>query len=258
VFGFFYLTKKLKMDLTLKNIEKLITSKLEEQKTYILLETSKLLKEQEKNFILLISGNFEILAERLDKLENEAKQNKSNNTIIEKDIREMKESLNFQQENITEKMEKITTNWGYDINYLVKKTVDLENRSRRNNLRIDGVKELEGESWENCRNSVKEIIKNKLNISEEIEIERAHRIGSAREDKSPRTIIFKLLNFLDKTKVLNSAKKLRETGLYINEDYAKETIEHRKKLWEEVKRLRKAGKYAIIKFDKIYCREFKK
>ncbi|XP_065662670.1 uncharacterized protein LOC136085303 [Hydra vulgaris] len=77
------------MDLTLKNIEKLITTKLEKQKTFILSETK-----------------------RLDKLKYEAKESNSKDAIIEREIYEIKESLNFQEENINKKLEKITTNLG--------------------------------------------------------------------------------------------------------------------------------------------------
>ena len=43
-----------------------------------------------------------------------------------------------------------------------KKFTDLEDRSRRNNLRIDGVAEENGESWDNCKRKVKEIFMDKL------------------------------------------------------------------------------------------------
>ena len=35
----------------------------------------------------------------------------------------------------------------------------------------------------------------------------------------------------------------------INEDFAKETMEERKKLWEEVKKRRNQGKYATTKYN---------
>jgi DNA-directed RNA polymerase beta subunit len=140
---------------------------------------------------------------------------------------------------------------------LTKKTIDLENRSRRNNLRIDGVKEKPGETWNECENTVKDIFKNQLKINSEVVVERAHRVGKTKDSKIPRTIVLKLLNYQDKNKILNAVKNLKGTGVFINEDFAKETIESRKTLWEEVKRLRGEGKYAVIKYDKIFCREFK-
>ncbi|XP_065640470.1 uncharacterized protein LOC136096853 [Hydra vulgaris] len=246
------------MEITLKNIEKLITNKLEEQKKSILKETERLLKDQEKNFTDIISANLKILTNRLDKIEKEVDVNKSKVLSIENDLRDFKESLNFQETTIMEKINKITKRYEKEINNLNKKTLDLENRSRRNNLRLDGIFEKPNENWNECENAVKEMFKKQLKISNEIIIERAHRIGQPKEDKKPRTIVLKLLNFQDKTKILNATKNLRGTGIYVNEDFAKETMESRRMLWEEVKKLRLEGKYAVIKYDKIVSREFRK
>ncbi|XP_065684972.1 uncharacterized protein LOC136074507 isoform X1 [Hydra vulgaris] len=246
------------MEITLKNIEKLITNKLEEQKKSILKETERLLKDQEKNFTDIISANLKILTNRLDKIEKEVDVNKSKVLSIENDLRDFKESLNFQETTIMEKINKIMKRYEKEINNLNKKTLDLENRSRRNNLRLDGIFEKPNENWNECENAVKEMFKKQLKISNEIIIERAHRIGQPKEDKKPRTIVLKLLNFQDKTKILNATKNLRGTGIYVNEDFAKETMESRRMLWEEVKKLRLEGKYAVIKYDKIVSREFRK
>ena len=56
-----------------------------------------------------------------------------------------------------------------------KKLTDLEDRSRRSNLRIDGVAEEIGESWDDCEQKVKEIFMDKLDLVNSIIIERAHR-----------------------------------------------------------------------------------
>ena len=45
--------------------------------------------------------------------------------------------------------------------------VDLEDRSRRNNLRFEGIKKHENESWEDCKNKIYDLLENKL----EMEIE---------------------------------------------------------------------------------------
>ncbi|XP_065662726.1 uncharacterized protein LOC136085353 [Hydra vulgaris] len=226
------------MEVMMKNIEKLISTKLDEQKKGILTETAILLKNQEKIFTDILSANLKIITDRLDKLENEFNKNKSKFAIVEKDISGLKENI--------------------EIGNLKNKFNYLEKRSRQNNLRIDGLTELPTETWNDRANELKNIFINKLGISEEIIVERAYRIGKIKEDKSPRTMIVKLLDFQNKNKILTSAKKLKGTGIFINEDFSNETMEIRKKLWEEVKRLRKEGKYAIIKYDKIFVREFRK
>nr|XP_047125257.1 uncharacterized protein LOC124807423 [Hydra vulgaris] len=256
---------------------------LEEQKNIILMETERLLKEQEKNFAKITSANMKIFTERLDKLELDLSTNKIKTSNIEKDVEEIKESLNFQEELTKQKIAEINKRTESEIKHLYEqkrfesiketnaikniseKLVDLENRSRRNNLRIEGVNELPGETWNDCEKIVKDIFSKKLKIPNEIIIERAHRSGPKKVGKH-RTIFIKLLktpnnlhkNYNDKKRILFNSKNLRGTGIFINEDFAKETIETRKRLWGEVLNLRKEGKYAILKFDKIYCRELNK
>ena len=50
--------------------------------------------------------------------------------------------------------------------------------------------------------------------------------------------------------------KLRDSDFYIREDYTKERILIRKKLWEEVENLCKKGKYAVLEYNKIVTRDF--
>lgn len=56
------------------------------------------------------------------------------------------------------------------------KTIDLENRSRRYNLRITGIPEKQHETWEESEAQVKSILKEKLELAFEPRIERAHRV----------------------------------------------------------------------------------
>ena len=55
---------------------------------------------------------------------------------------------------------------------------------------------------------------------------------------------------------MKRALKLKDTGFCIRENYSKETISIRKRLWEEMKKLRKKGKYAVLKYDKIVTHDF--
>ena len=42
------------------------------------------------------------------------------------------------------------------------KISEMEDRSRRNNIRVDGVTEEKGEAWEDCENKVLEILRDKF------------------------------------------------------------------------------------------------
>ena len=75
---------------------------------------------------------------------------------------------------------------------LKEKLRDLEDRNRRNNLRIDGIKESVKETWEETENKVQQLFQNQLGITTKLHIERAHRTGKNKiGDKRPRTIVLK-------------------------------------------------------------------
>ena len=54
------------------------------------------------------------------------------------------------------------------------KLVELEDRSRRNYLRIDGLRETPNETWKTCEGNVQEVLKNNLGFATEAEIDRCH------------------------------------------------------------------------------------
>ena len=129
---------------------------------------------------------------------------------------------------------------------LQEKISEMENRSRRNNIRVDGVTEEKGEMWEDCEFKVLEIWRDKLEI-EDVTTERGHRVKpiqnktSNKGKASPRTIVCKLLNYKDKTRIFRKCNRLKGTSYYINEDFSKETLALRKDLWKEIKTLREEG-----------------
>ena len=65
------------------------------------------------------------------------------------------------------------------------KLVDLEDHSRRNNPKMDGIKEKVGQSWEDCEAEVEKLFREKLDIEDKIIIERAHR---AKKQKTAKKI----------------------------------------------------------------------
>ena len=138
------------------------------------------------------------------------------------------------------------------------KLIDLENRSRRNNLRFEGINEEEGEDWSKSEEKIKTIIREKLDIDTDgISIERAHRAGKKKDGKQ-RVIIARFLDFKDKERIMKRANRLKNSGIYINEDYAEETMKKRAELLPLLKQYRAEGKYAVLKYDEIFVREWRK
>ena len=67
-----------------------------------------------------------------------------------------------------------------DPNEVSKKLIELEDRSRRNNLHFDGLMEDPNETWDDCERKVQDFLLNKLNIEGNIEINRCHRFWKRR------------------------------------------------------------------------------
>ena len=96
-----------------------------------------------------------------------------------------------------------------------RKLGDLKDRSRRNNLRILGIKEDPRESWEEKK-------KEKLDMdTSNITIKRAHRVGEKSNDKE-RAIAVQFSFYKDKTKGTMGTK------ISIFEDFSQETMQIRK------------------------------
>ena len=120
---------------------------------------------------------------------------------------------------------------------LEEKNSELEDISRRNNLRFSGFTgKVEGaDSWEESENLIRKFIERNLEMeSNDITIERAHRTGCK--------INGKFLNYKDKDAVLNQyrQKQLWKDNIYVNEDYS----EHTADLFEQAKEIRQSGKSA--------------
>ena len=91
---------------------------------------------------------------------------------------------------------------------LLEKVSELEDRSRRNNLRISGIEEKGEEIWEQSEKVVTELLKEKLGLEHSMKIERAHRVGRARHNNGEvnkrRTIVVKFLDYKEKRDVLST------------------------------------------------------
>ena len=98
----------------------------------------------------------------------------------------------------------------------------LETQSRRNNIRVSGIPEEPGETWEKVEEKVKAAVKEKLDL--DIDIERAHRIekrkggnGRSRDNQDKtRTIVCHPKSWKEREAVLRKARKNKPQGLFIS------------------------------------------
>ena len=117
---------------------------------------------------------------------------------------------------------------------------DMENRCPIGNRKIDGLKEVENETWGQTKQILKSMISENLEI-EDVNTERAHQVGNT-NNTLPRTAITKPSSI----KVLCSfcCQKVQRTK-NISEDLSKETLDIRKEKWKSVKSFGSQGKYAV-------------
>ncbi|XP_065668202.1 uncharacterized protein LOC136088422 [Hydra vulgaris] len=215
-------------------------------------------QKQQKDILALISANLKLANDRIDGLLKEIntlknscevlkKENENRNTDLKKTNKQM-----IKVSDVEKKKRSNATIGENEKNGFRQ----LEDRQRRNNLRIEGVKENDNENWDDTEVKIIHLLENNLNVKDVI-IERAHRTGII-DIKKPRTIVIKLLNYKDKVKILKNANKLKGSGNYINEDFSLESTIIRKKLLEESKTHRINGKYSVVIYDKLIVKEFRK
>ena len=111
-------------------------------------------------------------------------------------LRDENEKLRIENREIKDELSKLYT-----------KMDTLESHSRRNNLRIYGIRSELNDTWEVTEQRVRNFIKDELDMQdqEHVEIERAHKLGSKHSDRSP--IIVKFGRYKDKDMILNRARQ---------------------------------------------------
>ena len=101
----------------------------------------------------------------------------------------------------------------------------MEDRSRRNNIRVEGIAGSENEGWDVTEEKLKKVIKDELDI-ENVVIEGGHRVkqnNDKNEDndqtRKPPTVVAKLLHFKDKQDILHEAKSSEIRNSYFKENF---------------------------------------
>ena len=210
-------------------------------------------KEHEKKINEMLKSQLENTNKRLEKISKEVleitkslefTQGQLNDeiAIVKNDISQIKADIREIEDDLLDL---------YDVS---NKLVEMEDGSWRNNLCFGGLVENPKETWEECERKVQEVISNHLEIEHDVEIERCHHMEK-RKGNRPRTIVCNFLRFKDMQKILQNAKKLKDAGIYVYEDFSNETMEVRKSLWEKVLEYRRQGKYASLNYRKIVVRD---
>ncbi|KAK3896113.1 hypothetical protein Pcinc_000211 [Petrolisthes cinctipes] len=89
-----------------------------------------------------------------------------------------------------------------------------------------------------------------------MQIERSHRTGQASHVTGrSRTIVARFEKYGDREAVVRNAKKLRGTGIFINDDLCPASLELRKNQMPRLKQAKEDGKIAFFRHTNLIIRE---
>ena len=170
--------------------------KTEKQLQNISIETIKelfieMFKAQEDAIRKIVSSCNSDTIVRLDQLSEEIQDNNERLEKLNKKTVDLKISLETSQEIFEKKLQKVDDNLSKqkqkhkeDINELWKdndqlceRLKDLEDRCPRDNLKIDGIAEVENGTWEQTEEILQNLFEEKLQLENTL-VERSHRVGN--------------------------------------------------------------------------------
>uniref|UniRef100_A0A3P9KSH5 L1 transposable element RRM domain-containing protein n=1 Tax=Oryzias latipes TaxID=8090 RepID=A0A3P9KSH5_ORYLA len=199
----------------------------------------------------LMEEKFLDLRSTLDRLNGRIDDNTRRITESENRISEDEDRITSLENQVSELQQKVKT--------LTERCDDGENRSRRENIRIIGLKEgSEGQSSVTFFESwLPEVLgmETKRGV---IKLDRAHRaLGPPKEDRC-RPVIIKLHNFTDKQRILTAAREKGEiiykgSRIYIRQDFSAQVREARQKFNGTCQRLIKGGVRFSMRYPATLC-----
>ena len=198
---------------------------------------SELYDAHEKPISNMVEKNSKMFNERLNNLSQEIKTNYDSIKQLKDNTRDLEESLTVNQDLVEEKLNTLKSQMRSIQNEVSENKAELkeqlriqEDRSRRNNIRVDGIEEDENETWVNTENKLRSFLYDELEITDELYTERADRVRRREgvrfnSSNTPRTIAAKLLDYKEKEEVMRRRYKLKGTMYSVREDLFKETVE---------------------------------
>ncbi len=133
------------------------------------------------------------------------------------------------------------------------KVIDMEDRSRRDNLVIDGLSDVQGESKKDSESKARDFMQKTMKIhnAQKLCLSRVHRLGQYRPNKTRPTII-KFDLYKQREAVWNGRSNLPNKSSYsIKENFSKETDEARVTLLPIMKAARKLDYFAKLEGQRL-------
>ena len=193
-----------------------------------------------------IFERFSDLEKSVNNLHIELKTLSEKSRIIEEKTNEFEKAMDFENAELEGLKKKDKKNED-KIKELEDKLLYQEVYNRRENLRFFGVPESTT-GVQNTFSVMHNFLKEELNLenAENIEFQRAHRIGKKKPGET-RPVIVRFLKFPEREMVFRRARELEgETDVKVYSDLPKEISERRKKQWPRLKKAREEGKIAFF------------
>ena len=147
---------------------------------------------------------------KFDRMSTEFSEMKQLFANLQDGVSELKNEVNdVKRQNEQLKCENARLNERLEV--LDKRVDDLEGRSKRNNVIIHGIPRTDNETWQECEETIQDMIKDKLEIAQEIRFDRVHRVSA--KPNSP--IVARMTFFKDKELVLKAKQKLKGSDIFI-------------------------------------------
>ena len=129
------------------------------------------------------------------------------------------------------------------IRLLEYKSIDLEARSRQNNILFYGLDESRSED---CKSRIVGKLQQELDITiSESEISRAHRLGRFERSKK-RPVIVAFQSYVVAESIIKQAYRLKDTDFSMSIDYPLEITRARRTLWPEYKHIKSQNPLAKV------------
>ena len=122
-------------------------------------------------------------------------------------------------------------------------TNSMETYSRRDNLLFHGIRQPINESNFSCAKSVRKFLVNQLQMTEEeassVQFVRCHKLNEHNKMSEIKPIIARFKNYSDREMVLSKKSLLTNKEYAINEDFPREIVYRRRKLFSVFSKARK-------------------
>ena len=183
---------------------------------------------------------------------------------VVKDIAQLKASLGFSRKDLidhAEKIKAIEDNFSKieaTMKKHIEKTVYLENQSRRNNLRFEGLLKDDNETRDETEAKVRNVLVENsiLNLLQKLNVLIAQVVpGGMMELQNRERSFASLLVIKQRKAILKKARRIKPEGLNIFEDLAEETMEKRRAQLHQLKQAKTQGKLGYFSLDKLIIRD---